>query len=208
MVPTQHTWIDDPSPSAPATSFAELPLSAWPVGERPVERLTTCGAGALADAELLAVLLHGSGGRNPVALAQQLLLTFAGWHGLMQATLDDLQTIPQLGRTRAAQIKAALEVARRLALAPTGARLQIRSPTDAAQMLMIEMAHLDQEELRTVCLDTKHQVRKVVTVYRGSLNATLVRVGEVFKEALKINAAAIIMAHQHPSGNRAPRSAR
>lgn len=140
----------------------------------------------------------------PVALAQQLIQQFGGWRGLQQATLEELQRMPGLGRTSAAQIKAALEVTRRVMLAQPGERLQIKSPTDAAQLLMIEMSHLDQEELRVMLLDTKNRVQKLHTVYRGSLNASMVRVGEVFKEAVRLNSAAIIVAHQHPSGDPTP----
>ena len=189
----------------PLRCLAEQPLRAWPIGERPVERLTQCGSAALSDAELLAVLLSGSGGgTNPVALAQQLIVTFGGWHGLLQATLEDLQRVPGLGRTRAAQVKAALEIARRMLLPEPGQRLQIKSSADVAQLLMAEMSHLDQEHLRTICLDTKNRIQTVATVYVGSLNASLVRVGEVFKEAIRRNSAAIIVSHNHPSGNPTP----
>src|SRR4051794_40722743 len=105
---------------------------------------------------------------------------------------------------RAAQVKAALEVARRMLLAEPGERLQIKSPNDVVQLLMVEMSHLDQEHLRTICLDTKNRVQTVATVYVGSLNASLVRVGEVFKEAIRRNSAAIIVSHNHPSGDPAP----
>jgi DNA repair protein RadC len=86
------------------------------------------------------------------------------------------------------------------ALLRPGPREQIKSPTDVAALLMVEMAHLDQEELRTVLLDTKNRVQGIVTVYRGSLHTSLVRVGEVYKAALRRNSAAIIIAHNHPSG--------
>jgi hypothetical protein len=83
-------------------------------------------------------------------------------------------------------------------------REQIKSPADAVAVLMAEMGHLDQEELRTVLLDTKSRVQDITTVYRGSLNASMVRVGEVFKEAIRINSAALIVAHNHPSGDPTP----
>ncbi len=160
---------------------------------------------ALSDSELLAVLLNcRRGTANPVALAQQLISTFGDWHALQRASLDEIQSIPGLGRTRAAQIKAVLEVARRILLAQPGTRLQIKSPADAAQLLLIEMSHLDQEELRVLLLDTKNRIMKLHTVYRGSLNSSMVRVAEVLKEAVKLNAAAIIVAHQHPSGDPTP----
>jgi DNA repair protein RadC len=186
-------------------NLAERPLREWPIGERPVERLTQCGPAALSDVELLAVLLSGGAtSTNPIILAQQLIITFGGWQGLQQASLVEIQRVPGLGRTRAAQVKATLEVARRTLQALPGERLQIKSPLDAAQLLMAEMGHLDQEELRVILLDTKNRIQKLHTVYRGSLNASLIRVGEVFKEAIRRNSAAIIVSHNHPSADPTP----
>ncbi len=204
MQASPSSIVFDLPPTAQAhRCLAELPLRAWPIGERPVERLIASGPAALSDAELLAVLL-GGGRSNPVALAQQLIQHWGSWQGLRHVSLDDLQTIPGLGRTRAAQIHAALEISRRTLLAQPGERLQIKSPSDAAQLLMAEMSHLDQEELRVVLLDTKNRVQTLHTVYRGSLNASMVRVGEVFKEAVKRNSAALIVCHNHPSGDPTP----
>jgi DNA repair protein RadC len=109
-----------------------------------------------------------------------------------------------MGEAKTAQLKAALEIGRRLLLAAHAERPQIRSPADVAQLMQIEMAHLDQEHLRVVCLDTKNRVQKVQTVYIGSLNTSAVRVGEVFKEALRLNSAGIIVVHNHPSGDPTP----
>ena len=89
-------------------------------------------------------------------------------------------------------------------LASVGERFRIRSPTDAATVLMAEMGHLDQEELRTVLLTTKNEVQVIHTVYVGSLNAAIIRVGEVFKEAVRRNSAALIVAHNHPSSDIEP----
>jgi DNA repair protein RadC len=183
----------------PPRSFAERPLREWPIGERPIERLSAVGSAAVSDAELLAVLFSGSSGANPVAVAQQLISAFGGWHGLQRATLEELRQQPGLGLRRAAQVKAALEVARRLVLAPPGERPQIKSPSDAAQLLMAEMGYLDQEQLRVVCLDTKNRVQEIALVYQGNLNSSLVRVSELFKPAIRRNSAAILVAHNHPS---------
>ena len=198
---TQTTLFEQPQ--AATRCLAELPLRDWPIGERPSERLLAVGPAALSDAELLAVLFSG-GRTNPVALAQQLIATFGGWHGLRKASLADLQSIAGLGRARAAQLQGVLEICRRALQAQPGERVQIRQPADAAQLLLAEMSHLDQEELRVLLLDTKNRIMKMHTVYRGSLNSSLVRVGEVFKEAVRLNAAAIIVAHQHPSGDPTP----
>jgi DNA repair protein RadC len=81
---------------------------------------------------------------------------------------------------------------------------RIKSPADMAALLMVDMGHLDQEQLRVACLDTKNKIQKVHVVYQGSLNASLIRVGEIYKEPLKLNSAAIIVAHNHPSGEPAP----
>lgn len=83
-------------------------------------------------------------------------------------------------------------------------RTQIKSPTDLAALLMIEMAHLDQEQLRTVLLDTKHRVQDVVTVYVGSVNTAMIRIGEIYKAAVRANSTSIVVAHNHPSSDPTP----
>ncbi|MFO7633913.1 MAG: JAB domain-containing protein, partial [Caldilinea sp.] len=128
-----------------------------------------------------------------------------------------LQQHPGIGPARAAQVKAALELGRRLLVAAPHERPQIRQPADAANLLtparaqersagarVAEMSLLSQEQLRTVLLDTRNRVISIPTVYIGSLNAAAVRVGEVFREAIRANSAAIMVVHNHPSC--APRS--
>ncbi len=182
-----------------------LRIRELPPSEKPRERLRLSGAGALSDAELLAILLRtGVAGANVVQLAQHLLRDHGGWPGLTRASFDELSAVRGLGEAKIAQLKAALEIGRRLALIAYDERLQIRSPSDVVRLMQIEMAHLDQEHLRAICLDTKNRVLKVVTVYIGSLNSSVVRVGEVFKEAIRINSAAIIVVHNHPSGDPTP----
>jgi DNA repair protein RadC len=199
----QQTAIWQAPPTRPR-GLAERPLCEWPIQERPIERLAATGAGSLSDTELLALILGSCGKTNPIALAGELIAHAGGWHGLLKCTTEELAAMPGMSRAKAASIKAALEIARRLILTNPEDRLQIRSPTDAATLLMAEMAHLDQEHLRTIILDTKNRVVKVHTIYIGSLNSSIVRVGEVFKEALRLNAAAIIVVHNHPSGDPTP----
>jgi len=194
------------------TSFVEEPprihlrLRELPDQETPRGRIRDYGSAALSDAELLAILLRaGVAGSNAVQLAQYLLVEYGGWIGLMRADYAVLCQTHGIGAVKAATLKAALEIGRRLLLTEHEPRLQIKSPTDAAQLLMLEMSCLDQEHLCTVLLDTKNRVQAISTIYVGSLNTSLVRVGEVFKEAVKRNSAALIVAHNHPSG--APRSA-
>jgi DNA repair protein RadC len=109
-----------------------------------------------------------------------------------------------MGEAKAAQLKAALEIGRRLAMLGFSERFQIKSPADVSKLMQVEMAHLDQEHLKVICVDTKNRVLKVHTVYIGSVNAAQVRVGELFKEALKLNSAAVIICHNHPSGDPTP----
>jgi DNA repair protein RadC len=167
--------------------------------------LHTVGPLALSDAELLALLLRsGVPGINAVQLAQQLLVEYEGWPGLQRASVHDLAQHHGIGETKAATVKAALEIGRRLQLAEYAQHFQVKSPADVAQLLMLEMSHLDQEHLRTVLLDTKSRVQKITTVYIGSLNTSLVRVGELFRDAIKRNSAALIVVHNHPSGEATP----
>ncbi|HEY3230048.1 MAG TPA: DNA repair protein RadC [Roseiflexaceae bacterium] len=176
-----------------------------PSSEQPRERLRDHGPTALSDAELLAILLRvGVAGTNVVQLAQQLLVERGGWPGLLRADYTDLCRRHGIGEAKAATLKAALEIGRRLLLTEHEQRFQIKSPADVAQLLMLEMSHLDQEHLRAVLLDTKNRVQGISTIYVGSLNTSHIRVGEVFKDALKKNSAALIVVHNHPSGDPTP----
>ncbi len=176
-----------------------------PPDGRPREKLKSLGAGALSEAELLAIILRvGTQGESVLDLANRLLVTYGGLVGLARVSFAELCDVHGLGEAKACQLKSALELGRRLLLAQPEERLQVRSPADLAPVLMLEMAPLDQETLRVVLLNTKNQVIKLCDVYRGSLNSSLVRVAEVFKEAVRVNAAAIIVAHNHPSGDPTP----
>ena len=178
-----------------------------PASEQPRERLRDYGPSALSDAELVAILLRvGVPGLNVVQLAQKMLIEHGGWAGLQRLTFHELCQIHGMGEAKAAQVKAALEIGRRLLLAQPEQRPQISSPADVAGLLMVEMSALEQEHLKVVALNTKNYVLKHFTVYIGSINSSAVRVGEIFKEALKQNAAAIIVAHNHPSGDPTPSS--
>jgi DNA repair protein RadC len=176
-----------------------------PASEQPRERLRTLGPTALSDAELLAILLRtGIPGRTVLDLARELLLRFEGLHGLLRASFGEICQERGLGQAKTAQIKAALEIGRRLLMSSPDERPQVRSPEDVAGLLMIEMGHLDQEQLRALLLNTRHQVVRQVVVYQGNVNTSLVRVGELFREAVRENCAAVIIAHNHPSGDPTP----
>ena len=195
---SQLTFLDG-SPSL------SLRLRELPEHETPRGRIREQGPTALSDAELLAILLRaGVAGANAVQLAQRVLVECGGWEGLIRADYILLCQHHGIGEAKAATLKAALEIGRRVLIAECTARLQVKSPHDVAQLLMVEMSHLDQEHLRTVLLDTKNRVQTISTVYIGSLNTSLVRVGEIFKEAVKRNSAALIVVHNHPSGDPSP----
>jgi DNA repair protein RadC len=187
------------------TMTYRLRIKELPTSEQPRERLRDQGATALSDAELLAILLRvGVNGCNVVQLSQQLLAERGGWSGLQRAEYKDLCNTHGIGEAKAAALKAALEIGRRLALIKYDERVQIGSPSDAAQLMQVEMAHLDQEHLRVILLDTKNRLQKVQTVYIGSVNSAAVRVGEIFKEAVRLNSTSLIVVHNHPSGDPTP----
>ncbi|MFN2270177.1 MAG: RadC family protein [Anaerolineae bacterium] len=176
-----------------------------PVDERPRERLARAGEGALSTAELLAIILRtGLGGENVLAMATRLISKYNGLPGLARASFAELQAEKGLGKAKTAQIKAALELGRRMLLTSPEDRFAVRSPADVAQLLMAEMAHLEQEHFRVLYLDTRNRLMGSETVYVGSLNASHIRVGEIFRDAVKRNCAAIIVVHNHPSGDPTP----
>ncbi|HEC35762.1 MAG TPA: JAB domain-containing protein [Anaerolineae bacterium] len=181
-------------------TIKELPLP-----ERPRERLARLGPSALSTTELLAIVLRtGVGGENVLGVAGRLLARHGGLAGLARASLSELVAEHGVGLAKAAQLQAALELGRRLLLAAPEERPQIRSPADVAAMLMAEMGHLEQEHFWVLLLDTRNRVLGSEPVYKGSLNQSQVRVGEVFREAVRRNCAAVIVAHNHPSGDPSP----
>lgn len=176
-----------------------------PVDDRPRERLARAGEGALSTAELLAIILRtGTGGENALALASRLLARYNGLPGLARASFAELEAERGMGTAKTAQLKAALELGRRMLLASPEDRFIVRSPADVAQLLMAEMAHLEQEHFRALYLDTRNRLLGSDTLYVGSLNTSHIRVCEVFREAIKRNCAALIVAHNHPSGDPTP----
>ena len=172
-----------------------------PATERPINRLREVGPAAVSNAELLACLLQTS---DALHQAQELLVRFESLPGLARTSATQIVQVNGIGPSQAARIKAALELGRRLMSYPDKHRPQVRSPADAAQLLMAEMSLLEQEHLRLVLLDTKNFVLGIPNVYVGSLNTTLIRIGELFRYALKENCAALIIVHNHPSGDPTP----
>jgi DNA repair protein RadC len=175
------------------------------VTDRPRERLAELGAQALTNAELLAILLRvGIQGENAVEIGQRLLVDCGGLHGLHRASFPELCGQRGLGQAKAAQIKAAIELGKRLRMDDPDERPTVHSPADAAALVEYEMSALVQEHLRVIVLDTRNRVLSVEKQYMGSLNASTVRVGELFRAAIQRSAASIILAHNHPSGDPSP----
>ena len=173
--------------------------------DRPRERLASLGPQALSNAELIAILLRvGVAGENAVQVGQRLLNKFGGLSGLHRAPFQELMDQHGLGEAKASQIKAAIELGRRLPLESPEERVSINSPADAAALVQYEMSALEQEHLRVILLDRRNRVMETADVYKGSVSSSQIRVGEVFKEAIRKNASALIVIHNHPSGDPTP----
>lgn len=173
--------------------------------ERPRERLAQHGPESLSLAELLAILLRvGIQGENAVQLGQRLLKEFGGLAGLHRASYSEVCDLRGIGPAKAAQIKAAIELGHRLSMLVPEENPAVHSPEEAAALVKYEMSALEQEELRVLLLDTRNRLMGIEIVYKGSLNTSQVRVGELFKCAIRRNAASLIVVHNHPSGDPTP----
>lgn len=173
--------------------------------QRPRERLETLGPTALTNAELIAILLRtGIRGESAIQVAQRLLFEFGGLSGLQSASFQSIANSRGMGRAKASQLKAAVELGYRLALQTPLERPLIQKPADAADLVKLEMSGLAQENLWVMVLDTRNRLLYTEHLYIGSVNASSVRVGEVFRAAIERNGASIIVLHNHPSGDPSP----
>ncbi len=176
-----------------------------PQDERPRERLRARGASALSNAELMAIILRtGIRGENVLALASRLLARFEGLPGLARASFGELCAEKSLGEAKTAQLLAALELGKRLVSTQPNQRAVIRSPEDVANLLMAEMSLLEKEHLRVILLSTRNQVLAISEVYKGNVNTAVVRVGELFRDAVRESCPSLIVVHNHPSGDPTP----
>jgi DNA repair protein RadC len=176
-----------------------------PGGEHQRERMRDVGAGALSNGELLAILLRtGTPAENVLELAARILTRFDGLAGLARAGHADLCELYGFGEAKAAQLLAAVELGRRVQLAAHPDRPIISSPQDVADLVSGDMANFEQEHFRVLVLDTKNHVLASPDVFVGSVNSTMIRTAEVFREAVRRNAPGIIIVHNHPSGDPAP----
>ena len=176
--------------------------------ERLRERLAKHGPEYLSNAELLPIVLrtgirHANANANAVDLAQALLTRFGGLTGLADA-VTALTEVPGIGPAKATDIKSALEVGRRLLLARAGEKPRVTGASDAATILGPLIHNLDQETLRVMLLDSRHQVVEIANAATGSLNVVSARMRDLFRSAVRRNCAAGILAHNHPSGDPTP----
>ncbi len=176
-----------------------------PCEERPRERLLKLGAEYLSLSELIAIIIRtGTHAQSAVQIAEQLLSVFGGIQPLLKASVEELSRINGIGMAKATQLKAVFELGKRLAATSSGVEMVIRSPESVANLLMQEMRFLEKEHFKAVLLNTKNVVIKVETISIGHLNASLVHPRELYKEAIKHSSAALILAHNHPSGDPSP----
>jgi DNA repair protein RadC len=173
--------------------------------DRPREKFLRHGASALGDNELVALVL-GSGCRRMSALsaANELLAVRGGLHGLLRSSCDELALVAGIGPARAVQIAAAMELGRRTLSHAPDARIQVRTPRDVAAYLMPAYGSRAVEHFGVVLLDSKHRVLRTTVLAVGGLNTTAVQPREVFREAAIGAAAAIVIFHNHPSGDPSP----
>lgn len=188
------------SAECPAGSTGPLPIY-----ERPRERLAVHGAGALSAAELIGVIWSsGTRGHTAVDAAVDALRRHEGLVGLARAADGELEAVPGVGPVRAAQLSAAFELGRRVVTDWPQGRWTVRAPRDVGERLVPQMGYLEREELRVVLLNTRNVVLRQVTVYQGNVSSSLVRVGELFRDAIRLSATGVILVHNHPSGDATP----
>jgi DNA repair protein RadC len=184
-----------------------MAISDWPPGERPRERLLAQGAKSLSDAELIAVLLRtGVRGKSAVDLAREMIERFKGVNGLL-APGADLTAVKGLGNAKRAQLEAAIELARRSMQEELRGRAALTSPGAVRDYLRLSLAARDHEVFVCIWLDAQHKVLAVEEPFRGTLTQTSVYPREIVRAALRVNAAAVIFAHNHPSGVAQPSQA-
>jgi DNA repair protein RadC len=188
-------------------SIGEKPLMIkdLPSDERPREKLLLSGPGALSNAELIAILLRtGTRQDSAMRLAEQLLVKHGGLAGLGGISPREICKVKGIGGAKAVAVAAAVELGKRLSALGAGERAVVRSPQSVADLLMPRLRYETKEKFIVVLLSTKNHVLATPTISVGTLNASLVHPRELFREAINYNAAAVILVHNHPSGDPSP----
>jgi DNA repair protein RadC len=177
-----------------------------PIDDRPRERLIKFGPEALSNAELLAIILRvGTKSESAIAMANRIIsCSNEGLQFLSTATVEELSQIKGIGEAKASQIKASLELGKRLKNFRANSKVKINSPEDVAEIVMEDMRYLRKEHLRVLFLNTKNIVSDVKDLSIGSLNSSVVHPREIFSEAIRKSSSSIIICHNHPSGDPTP----
>ena len=192
--------VKDQEPAFKRTSIKE-----WPADERPREKLLKLGSGALADAELLAILIRtGVGKSSAVDLAKGILQEGKSLYGIASRSATELMRMKGIGNAKAVELLAAFEIGRRVEACKHEEKLIVKSPDDVARFMIPKLRHLSNEEFYVLVLDAHNGLREEIRLTSGTLNASLVHPREVFKVAIDHRAAAVIVVHNHPSGNLEP----
>lgn len=183
-------------------------ISEWPEMERPREKLLSRGASALSDAELLAIFLRtGTRGKTALDLARELLTRFDGLRGLLEATQEDVCSAPGIGSAKYAQLQACIELTERFLLHDLDRGETLLNPAKTRRFLKSRLRGYQQEVFACLFLDNQHRVIKFEELFKGTIDGASVYPREVVKKALALNAAAVILAHNHPSGLAEPSQA-
>lgn len=173
--------------------------------DRPRERLEHFGPGSLTTPELLAILFRtGTASRNAIQVAEELFRQLGGLSGVAIATLEELCTVPGIGRVKALEVRAAVEIAKRLAATNEDARPQVSGAADIAGLMMADLRYEPREHLHALLLDTRWRVQFRRSISTGTLTESLVHPREVFRDAIRLSAAAVALVHNHPSGDPSP----
>ena len=176
-----------------------------PAEERPREKLLKKGSRYLSNAELLALIIRtGNKNRTAVELAQDVLNFYGGLEGIQDLSCEEFKSINGIGTAKAAQIRAVIELSHRISNLKNSKRDLVSNPIQAAELLAGEMRFLKQEVLRVILLDVKNKVIAAPEISRGGLSSSIVHPREVFKEAIRRSSAALILVHNHPSGDPTP----
>lgn len=180
-------------------------LRDMPETDRPRERMMQAGPGALSNAELLAILLRtGSAEESVLKLSYRVLNEVGGLRGLKSTSFEELTALKGIGPAKALLLMAGLELGKRMSGAPPSERITIRSPKDAADVMMEEMRYHTQEHFVCLYLNTKNHIIGREMIFIGSLNSSIVHPREVYKEAIRRSSASVICLHNHPSGDATP----
>lgn len=185
-----------------------MSITDWPAGERPREKLLSRGAAALSDAEVLSILLrHGSRGSNAVELARNLLSEFGTLRTALDAPQPQFCAVPGLGVARFVELRACLEIGRRYLEGKLVRGRSFYTPEDTRDYLIMQLQSYPHEVFSCLFLDNRHRLIRFEQMFRGTIDGASVHVREVAAQALRLNAAAVIVAHNHPSGVAEPSAA-